>query len=139
MSIVQFQDEEEIKEKPKRIIRKPKNIKMNEKPKLSQINKNTLLRDDNNYFVGIQPEEINFISNDLILKGSTLAIKPTKRQELYTRLKTSKYINLYIDKYLNFSFLDNYLNDHLKALAAYSVHYLSTMMNNREPLPNQEI
>jgi hypothetical protein len=129
MSIVQFEDE--VKEKVKKISKK-KAIHMNDKPKISQVIKQNEMKHDNNIFSGLQPDEINFLSNDLLIKSSTLLIKPNKRVELYNRLKTSKYINLYIDNYLNLNFLDSFLNDHYKLILSYAVHYISTSLNNNE-------
>jgi hypothetical protein len=72
------------------------------------------------------PEELTGNIKNLVIKASSYTAG-NKKAEFENKLKESKYLNKYIDKYL---MLDNVamLNDHVKAIAIYGFIYCDTML-----------
>jgi len=79
-----------------------------------------------------EPEDNNIVNNDSdfkdtikngILELSSLPMRGTeKRNKLKTELQNNKFINKYLDKQINKSYLQ-YMNDHIKAFMIYTYSY----------------
>lgn len=84
---------------------------------------------DNKVKAPIDPE-IKVGLKSTILNGLSLPFKdPLKRRVMYEKLNNSNYVNRYIDSRVNDSML-SVLNDHMKFMAVYSFHFVSTWSSN---------
>lgn len=63
---------------------------------------------------------------------ASLPIRRDKRRRLHNSLKTSKFLNKYIDNNLYVDYLER-ANSELKAMACYGYHYLQALKDDIEP------
>ena len=76
-----------------------------------------------------QKEEEKDVRNSFkegVFKLASMPIRADKRDDLYTRIKGSAFLNRYVEDNVYISYIDKINND-MKAVACYGYHYISAL------------
>jgi len=116
-----------VHQKPKGKVSKPRvnNLKMNKTAPKEAKEITQISQPKSDYFYGVIPDEINKNAKGGLLKIASMPARG-KSDIMFLKLQNSMFLNQYLNKYMHMDVIAG-LNDHLKAIATYSVLYLESM------------